>query len=123
LQIKRPEPSFDPASCPYCVQPNFGIIYEPFNSTAFRERQRINSGKNEDLNSYRRKSVSHQHPSVVTTGLLLFYIDDLYPDWRIRKQRADAQRAAEEQRAAVQLARRQQLEFLTYLSIKAQGTC
>jgi hypothetical protein len=28
IQIKRPESTFEPASCPYCVTPNFSIMYQ-----------------------------------------------------------------------------------------------
>ncbi|TPX46636.1 hypothetical protein SeMB42_g02313 [Synchytrium endobioticum] len=29
LQIRRPETNFEPATCPYCVEPHFGIVYKP----------------------------------------------------------------------------------------------
>ncbi|KAI8815115.1 hypothetical protein BJ742DRAFT_4708 [Cladochytrium replicatum] len=32
VQIKRPEATIDPAECPYCCQPHFGIVYYPLNA-------------------------------------------------------------------------------------------
>ncbi|KAJ3005880.1 SNF1-interacting protein [Thoreauomyces humboldtii] len=29
VQIKRPEATLEPAACPFCVEPNFGILYYP----------------------------------------------------------------------------------------------
>ncbi|KAJ3319798.1 SNF1-interacting protein [Boothiomyces sp. JEL0866] len=99
LQIKRPETTFDPAECPYCCQPHFGVVYNAFHSSGFKQRY-SNDG------STRRKSISHQHPTVVTS-------DDLRPDWQQRKQDMERKRQLEEQRAALNHARRRQIQVLT----------
>jgi hypothetical protein len=59
LQIKRSETTFEPAECPYCVQPHFGIVYHPPRSTGYKEKRE---------SGLRKKSIGHQHPSVVTSG-------------------------------------------------------
>ncbi|KAI8894162.1 hypothetical protein BC833DRAFT_624204 [Globomyces pollinis-pini] len=100
LQIKRPESTFDPPTCPYCVQEHFGVVYHPVNSPGFDERY------TDSAVPQRRKSISHLNPIVVTS-------DDLRPDWQARKEEKERQRVLEQQRAAMAQARRRQLEFLT----------
>ncbi|RKO90970.1 hypothetical protein BDK51DRAFT_31242 [Blyttiomyces helicus] len=38
VEIKRPESNYEPASCPYCVEPHFGVIYAPPGSADFKAR-------------------------------------------------------------------------------------
>ncbi|KAJ3269213.1 SNF1-interacting protein [Borealophlyctis nickersoniae] len=38
IQIKRPEATLEPSACPFCVEPNFGIMYHAPNSVEFRSR-------------------------------------------------------------------------------------
>ncbi len=85
----RPESTFEPSSCPYCVQPHFGIVYTPLEH---------------DLTT-RRRSFSHDDPLVVTS-------DDIRPDWEEKKKQMEMERALEEQRIALAHARRRQMEVL-----------
>jgi hypothetical protein len=68
LQIKRPETNYEPASCPYCVQPHFGILYYPVNSEEYNQRFGIDIPPQSALNSQRRKSFSHTNEMVLTSG-------------------------------------------------------
>lgn len=103
IQIKRNESNYDPATCPYCVQPMFGIVYHPQGTPGFTERWNVES---EDIGK-RRKSVGFSHPSVLTS-------DDLRPGWQDRKKQGELKRALEIQRVALSHARRRQMEALRF---------
>ncbi|KAG8927893.1 SNF1-interacting protein [Tulasnella sp. 417] len=95
--IKRAEPTpthleSEPACCPYCVQPNFGVLYKPpswrtgigsdgVSSTRPDFYKAGSSGYSTDMPGglsqapkQRRKSLSHLNEDVVT-------IDQIRPDW------------------------------------------
>ncbi|KAI8997224.1 hypothetical protein BDB01DRAFT_845900 [Pilobolus umbonatus] len=85
VQIHRPvETPSIPATCPFCMQENYGIIYEPPSwSDKFQARSRsgshtmtgtrhTTSGVSED--GPRRESVSHKSPDVVL-------VDHIRPNW------------------------------------------
>ncbi|CAO3613604.1 unnamed protein product [Mucor hiemalis] len=87
VQIHRPiETPSVPATCPFCMQENYGILYEaPSWSEKFQARSRsgshstttgtrhTTSGVSE--NGPRRESVSHNSPDVVLIGIyIVFYI-------------------------------------------------
>lgn len=38
VQIKRPEATLEPAACPFCVEPNFGILYHPPGSLEYKAK-------------------------------------------------------------------------------------
>ncbi|KAL1921882.1 uncharacterized protein VTP21DRAFT_10524 [Calcarisporiella thermophila] len=94
VQIKRP-PDGSPTACPFCVEPNFGVIYVPpdlsailgenaQNSSAARPRSHtlpLSSSSRSSKDKPRRKSLSHKDPSVVTT-------DQIRPDWARQHQLA-----------------------------------
>lgn len=40
IQIKRPEPSFDPACCPYCVMPDLGVVLRKGNDVVLSDEIR-----------------------------------------------------------------------------------
>jgi hypothetical protein len=91
VQIKRPESTMEPASCPYCVEPSFGITY---NQTEFRSNNTNNNNNDNDIKEetveqteddkqekitkviekVERKSKSIKDDGVVS-------IDDIRPDW------------------------------------------
>ncbi|KAF8580668.1 hypothetical protein K439DRAFT_1654254 [Ramaria rubella] len=96
VQIKRAEPTAthlvsEPASCPYCVQTNFGVTYEPpawrtglvsetpLTPTLARpDIHKNNSSSSAESNgSKRRRSFSADSPEVVT-------IDQIRPDWEAK---------------------------------------
>ncbi|ORY93910.1 hypothetical protein BCR43DRAFT_526338 [Syncephalastrum racemosum] len=90
LQIKRPpETPAEPASCPFCMEANFGVVYEPpawsekyearHASSANRARVGPSSPRHttsgvSDGSKPRRKSVNAKNPNVVL-------IDHVRPDW------------------------------------------
>lgn len=90
LQIKRAEPTpthleSEPAACPFCMEPNFGCIYEKPTPTRPTVQQ-INSGNSGSSEEAvpapkspkpRRKSFAHTEKEVVTT-------DMLHPDWEAK---------------------------------------
>lgn len=87
VQIHRPiETPSVPATCPFCMQENYGVLYEPPSwSEKFQARSRsgshstvtgtrhTTSGVSE--NGPRRESVSHKSPDVVL-------IDHIRPNWK-----------------------------------------
>ncbi|KAH7340354.1 hypothetical protein B0J17DRAFT_715575 [Rhizoctonia solani] len=123
VQIKRSEPTTthlvsEPAACPYCVQENFGVIYDPPNwragfvlgssgSPSRPELPRLGgsavSSASGDLHGHpnsersRRKSASHQAVEVVT-------IDYIRPDWEAK---LEAVRATVARRANRRIVMRQ----------------
>ncbi|QRW00273.1 hypothetical protein RhiJN_28291 [Ceratobasidium sp. AG-Ba] len=122
VQIKRSEPTTthivsEPAACPYCVQDNFGVTYEPptwrsglVMSTSGSSRPELSrltgsavSGSSTDSQGpltserARRKSVPHQAGEVVT-------IDTIRPDWEAK---LEAVRAAVARRANRRIVMRQ----------------
>ncbi|KAI9000050.1 hypothetical protein BC832DRAFT_602922 [Gaertneriomyces semiglobifer] len=88
LQIRRSENNTDPTSCPYCVEPNFGILYHPPSSPEYTiklHQTHPSSLPSSSLpsspsiaslspsistTSTRRKSMSHTSPAVVTSDIL-----------------------------------------------------
>ncbi|KAI8367294.1 hypothetical protein BD560DRAFT_399825 [Blakeslea trispora] len=87
VQIHRPvETPSSPATCPFCMEENYGVIYEvPLWSEKFQARSRsgshstvsgtrhTTSGVGES-NVPRRESVSHKNPDVVL-------VDHIRPNW------------------------------------------
>ncbi|KAI7888832.1 uncharacterized protein EV154DRAFT_516601 [Mucor mucedo] len=85
VQIHRPlETPLLPATCPFCMQENYGVLYEPPTwSEKFQARSRsgshstmtgtrhTTSGVSED--GPRRESVSHKNPDVVLIGNFFFF--------------------------------------------------
>ncbi|GAA5991274.1 hypothetical protein JCM5350_005314 [Sporobolomyces pararoseus] len=90
VQIKRAEPTpthleSEPAACPFCMEPNFGCVYEkptPSRPTV-QQVNSGNSGSSEEATPVqkspkpRRKSFAHTEKEVVTT-------DMLHPDWETK---------------------------------------
>ncbi|KAI9274522.1 hypothetical protein BDA99DRAFT_497793 [Phascolomyces articulosus] len=98
VQIKRPpESQSTPATCPFCMQENFGIIYKPpswsesfklksYDPSPLSSTVTSNDIKNNThapqhttsgISSYsrpRRQTISHQNPSVVL-------VDHVRPNW------------------------------------------
>ncbi|GAA5911028.1 Sip5p [Sporobolomyces salmoneus] len=89
VQIKRAEPTpthleSEPAACPFCMEPNFGCVYEKPAPTrpVVQQINSGNSGSSSDSPASvvpkspkpRRKSFAHTEKEVVTT-------DMLHPDW------------------------------------------
>ncbi|KIP09287.1 hypothetical protein PHLGIDRAFT_29131 [Phlebiopsis gigantea 11061_1 CR5-6] len=91
VQIKRAEPTAthlvsEPASCPYCVQENFGVVYTPpswragINSEGAPPPIWTTPGHHESpaaTMQRRRKSVGADSPEVVT-------VDQIRPDWEAK---------------------------------------
>ncbi|KAL1916304.1 uncharacterized protein VTP21DRAFT_5921 [Calcarisporiella thermophila] len=78
VQIKRPPGKGTPATCPFCVEMNFGVVYEP---PELSLSQRLNFNVTSEMtkdnsrsHDRRRKSISHHNPRVVTT-------DQVRPAW------------------------------------------
>ncbi|KAF8710227.1 c2h2 zinc finger protein, partial [Rhizoctonia solani] len=123
VQIKRAEPTTthivsEPAACPYCVQENFGVTYEPpswraglvlssSGSPSRPELPRLGgsaistaSGESQGhltAERSRRKSIPHQSVEVVT-------IDYIRPDWEAK---LEAVRATVARRANRRIVMRQ----------------
>ncbi|KAL4208699.1 hypothetical protein AB4K20DRAFT_1912125 [Rhizopus microsporus] len=88
VQIHRPiETPSIPATCPFCMQENYGVVYEPPSwSEKFQSRSRsgshstmtgtrhTTSGISNETSNPRRESVSHKDPDVVL-------IDHIRPNW------------------------------------------
>lgn len=82
VQIRRPiETPSIPATCPFCMQENYGITYEPPSwSEKFQARSRsgshstmsgtrhTTSGVSSEIDSPRRECVSYKDPDVVLIG-------------------------------------------------------
>ncbi|KAH9952195.1 hypothetical protein B0H21DRAFT_783026 [Amylocystis lapponica] len=94
VQIKRADPTTthlvsEPASCPYCVQENFGVVYTPppwrtgLGSEGATPPSWPESPKQAEMCNpaatmqRRRKSLGHDSPEVVT-------IDHIRPDWETK---------------------------------------
>ncbi|GJJ11952.1 hypothetical protein Clacol_006190 [Clathrus columnatus] len=109
VQIKRAEPTAthlvsEPAACPYCVQENFGVTYQPPEwragidyqpSPGRRSETKVNPPEGEQPK--RRKSFGADSPDVVT-------IDQIRPDW---ESKLAAVRAAVQRRANRRIIMRQ----------------
>ncbi|OSD02888.1 hypothetical protein PYCCODRAFT_1435172 [Trametes coccinea BRFM310] len=98
VQIKRADPTTthlvsEPASCPYCVQENFGIVYTPPSwragigaegatppswpdSPKAASQQSLDAASNPGMKR-RRKSFGANDPEVVT-------VDMIHPDWEAK---------------------------------------
>ncbi|KAI0637162.1 hypothetical protein C8Q77DRAFT_1215944 [Trametes polyzona] len=98
VQIKRADPTTthlvsEPASCPYCVQENFGIVYTPPpwrtglgsegatppswpDSPRGTSQQSLDAVANPSMKR-RRKSFGANDPEVVT-------VDQIHPDWEAK---------------------------------------
>ncbi|KAJ3001978.1 hypothetical protein NUW54_g6099 [Trametes sanguinea] len=98
VQIKRADPTTthlvsEPASCPYCVQENFGIVYTPPSwragigaegatppswpdSPKATSQQSLDAASNPGMRR-RRKSFGANDPEVVT-------VDMIHPDWEAK---------------------------------------
>ncbi|WVR05094.1 hypothetical protein IAU60_002106 [Kwoniella sp. DSM 27419] len=149
VQIKRSEATIthlesDPACCPFCMETDFGVIYErpigPMDSGssfalatspaseagASGFSQALSLGSEAELNlgpgmnpktkeTVRRKSVSSKAPEVVT-------IDEIRPDW---EQKLNAVKAAAARRASRRIVMRQvgdRLIPIGFTSSRAPGT-
>ncbi|KAG2223228.1 hypothetical protein INT45_006109 [Circinella minor] len=116
VQIKRPpESQTTPATCPFCMQDNFGIIYKP---PSWSESLRLKSydsllsvpkDKNDNhapqhttsgisnTSRPRRQTISHQNPSVVL-------VDHVRPNWnRAPETAATATRSSRSNSSATRL--------------------
>ncbi|KAI0374695.1 hypothetical protein BV20DRAFT_960843 [Pilatotrama ljubarskyi] len=118
VQIKRADPTTthlvsEPASCPYCVQENFGVVYTPPpwrtglgsegatppswpDSPRATSQQSLDAAANPSMKR-RRKSFGANDPEVVT-------VDQIHPDW---EQKLAAVRAAVARRANRRIIMRQ----------------
>ncbi|KAJ8455680.1 hypothetical protein ONZ51_g12358 [Trametes cubensis] len=98
VQIKRADPTTthlvsEPASCPYCVQENFGVVYTPPpwraglgsegatppswpDSPKATSQQSLDAAVNTSMKR-RRKSFGANDPEVVT-------VDQIHPDWEAK---------------------------------------
>ncbi|EIW60545.1 uncharacterized protein TRAVEDRAFT_70903 [Trametes versicolor FP-101664 SS1] len=98
VQIKRADPTTthlvsEPASCPYCVQENFGVVYTPPpwraglgsegatppswpDSPRGTSQQSLDAAANPSMKR-RRKSFGANDPEVVT-------VDQIHPDWEAK---------------------------------------
>ncbi|KAH9854015.1 hypothetical protein C2E23DRAFT_78575 [Lenzites betulinus] len=88
VQIKRADPTTthlvsEPASCPYCVQENFGIVYTPppwrtglGSEGAATSQQSLDAAPSPTMKR-RRKSFGANDPDVVT-------VDHIHPDWEAK---------------------------------------
>ncbi|KAI7849038.1 hypothetical protein BDC45DRAFT_294505 [Circinella umbellata] len=78
LQMKRsPKVPLNPAKCPFCVKPHFGVVYIPApesNHHKYIAKQRKASLKNNSLT--KRKSYSWVDPNVIL-------VDDIRPNWHL----------------------------------------
>ncbi|KAJ1655050.1 SNF1-interacting protein [Dispira simplex] len=90
VQFKRQEPILAPTSCPFCVEPNFGIVYSPpyyarnrlsrppsQNSLARHDTsqsayRRSTDGTGQRQSRSRSRSLNHNDPGVITS-------DDIRP--------------------------------------------
>ncbi|KDR81807.1 hypothetical protein GALMADRAFT_207202 [Galerina marginata CBS 339.88] len=113
VQIKRAEPTAthlvsEYAACPYCVQENFGVVYNPppwraglgseGSNSLWSDSQRVSSEPTTPPTHKRRqKSFGADSPEVVTT-------DQIRPDWEAK---LDAVRAAVARRANRRIIMRQ----------------
>ncbi|KAJ1310310.1 hypothetical protein OPQ81_007049 [Rhizoctonia solani] len=122
VQIKRSEPTTthlvsEPAACPYCVQENFGVTYEPpswraglvISSSGSPSRPELprlggsavssasGDSQGHPTERSRRKSIPHQGVEVVT-------IDYIRPDWEAK---LEAVRATVARRANRRIVMRQ----------------
>ncbi|KJA15933.1 hypothetical protein HYPSUDRAFT_47867 [Hypholoma sublateritium FD-334 SS-4] len=112
VQIKRAEPTTthivsEPAACPYCVQDNFGVVYNPppwraglgseGSSTLWADPPRSTEPSAPPTHKRRQKSFGADSPEVVTT-------DQIRPDWEAK---LDAVRAAVARRANRRIIMRQ----------------
>ncbi|KAG0165834.1 SNF1-interacting protein [Apophysomyces sp. BC1034] len=80
VQIKRSaETPLVPATCPFCVQDNFGVVYQQpeWGDTVDHHRgaRHTTSGLSDSVK--KRKSISHNSPNVVL-------VDHVRPDWQIK---------------------------------------
>ncbi|KAL5035666.1 SNF1-interacting protein [Batrachochytrium dendrobatidis] len=118
IQIKRSQTTFEPAECPYCVVPNFGITYSPIGSMGYMQRYDLSyrppgssqaqhqddatcmsasTGENSTASSSliahgrRRKSISFDNPAVVLS-------DELRPNWQHQKHQAAMGRVLNQRR-------------------------
>ncbi|KAF9484942.1 hypothetical protein BDN70DRAFT_871933 [Pholiota conissans] len=112
VQIKRAEPTAthlvsEPAACPYCVQDNFGVVYNPppwraglgseGSSGLWADPPRSTEPTAPPTHKRRQKSFSADSPEVVTT-------DQIRPDWEAK---LEAVRAAVARRANRRIIMRQ----------------
>ena len=67
VQIKRNE-MFEAAECPYCCTGDFGVVYSPVISASNVRDIGSSDTAPESVTDRRKKSVSHKHPSVLTSG-------------------------------------------------------
>ncbi|OCF35429.1 zf-C3HC4 type zinc finger protein [Kwoniella heveanensis BCC8398] len=138
VQMKRSEATIthlesDPACCPFCMETDFGVIYErPLgmgrngNANASGFSQALSLGSESELSlgpgmnpkmkeTVRRKSVSSKAKEVVT-------IDEIRPDW---EQKLNTVKAAAARRASRRIVMRQvgdRLIPIGYTSSRAPGT-
>ncbi|KAK4058579.1 SNF1-interacting protein [Microbotryomycetes sp. JL221] len=108
VQIKRSEPDAthlesEPASCPYCMESNFGCVYQaptsnkrPVLSTTTNQEGSNASGISIEVTppKPRRKSFAHTDKEVVTT-------DQIHPDWESKLEIVKAQVARRANRRIV----------------------
>jgi len=91
IQIKRTFSNPEPTCCPYCVQPNFGVIYFSPDSEEYQKQYEILvKAKEEHDPEYvkllsqgstpgkkRRSSTSYTDPHIISS-------DDIYPGWMLK---------------------------------------
>ncbi|GAA6058436.1 hypothetical protein JCM3770_006050 [Rhodotorula araucariae] len=101
VQIKRADPTpthleSEPAACPFCMEPNFGCVYEKPVRPPYHATPSSASGSSETgvarpaaTTKPRRKSFAHTEKEVVTT-------DMIHPDWeaKLEAMKATAARRA-----------------------------
>ncbi|KAF8911135.1 hypothetical protein CPB84DRAFT_1842387 [Gymnopilus junonius] len=113
VQIKRAEPTAthlvsEPAACPYCVQENFGVVYNPppwraglgsegYNGLFSDSHRMPSEPTTPPAHKRRQKSFGADSPEVVTT-------DQIRPDWETK---LEAVRAAVQRRANRRIIMRQ----------------
>ncbi|KAG8833573.1 SNF1-interacting protein [Serendipita sp. 399] len=124
VQIKRNEPTpthlvSEPACCPYCQQENFGVTYNPppWRSGLLTDASAVRpdmptKGSSTSSESSRRKSLSHDNPTVVTT-------DQIRPDW---EERLAAVKAAVARRANRRIIMRQVGDRLIPVGVTSSRT-
>lgn len=79
VQIKRSDLNLDPCACPFCVEPDFGVVYSPTVEIPDDTTQQV----------ARRKSLSHLDSLVVSS-------DAIRPTFISRQQELAITRAAAE---------------------------
>ncbi|BGO97685.1 Protein SIP5 [Rhodotorula toruloides] len=127
VQIKRADPTpthleSEPAACPFCMEPNFGVVYEkPVVRPPVQPTPTAGSGSSSSdvvpgraggERKPRRKSFAHTEKEVVTT-------DMVHPDW---ESKVEAMKAAVARRANRRIVFRQVGDRLIPVGITSSRT-